>query len=295
MKQSFKNLFKVHLKYIDFLLEKTLFSHQYVKSIKSSGEETEEEIRNIIRSVLPKRFKVTHGYIVSSPNQINEPLISPQVDLLIVDTLVPHSLFAIDKAENGSEMVPIEAVVGVFEIKRTINSECLANHDKKTGALYHLRKVIDSVGIIKTNQDSYLPGGIVLGKTINGGISSNPIIGIIGLEADNSLYDNEKIQGILSCDGKDVLPELDILASLGDFVLATQNPENEKHFQPIPVRETGVLYRYRSWKPESLEQKKLYRAAILSFVLGFVLIYLSRTGGKLNSLENYFFNESLKK
>jgi hypothetical protein len=79
-KPTYQDLFDLHIKHIETILHKTYVLHQYTKNIQASGGAIEVEIRKLLRAVLPKRFHVTHGYIVKAENQASEPVISPQVD-----------------------------------------------------------------------------------------------------------------------------------------------------------------------------------------------------------------------
>jgi hypothetical protein len=102
---SYRDIFKVNLKYIEYLLEKTSLSRSYIHNINITGDEVEREVRLLLRNLLPQRFQVTHGYIISAENIIDEPSVSPQVDVIIVDTLVPHSIFVIDQ-DSGMQIFP---------------------------------------------------------------------------------------------------------------------------------------------------------------------------------------------
>ena len=92
---SFKDIFNLNLKYIEYIIEKSQLSHQYLKNYSLSGSECEMEIRSILSNIIPSRFHVTHGYIISADSRKTEPEISPQIDVIIVDTLVPHSIYIV--------------------------------------------------------------------------------------------------------------------------------------------------------------------------------------------------------
>ena len=201
---SYKDLFELNIKYIDYLLAKTLLSQAYLKNIQLTGSEIEFEVRDLLRNLLPKRFHVTNGYIVFAKNVEDEPAVSPQVDVIIVDTLVPHSLFIVDN-QSGMEIVPVEAVVGIFEVKRTLNKRSLVGTKNEKGAIDHLNDICRSVEIRNDNQERYLPGGIlapIIGsesynpnqydpyrefsrlypEIYHAAYFSNPIVGIIGID-----------------------------------------------------------------------------------------------------------------
>ena len=131
-------------------------------------------IRKFLREVIGERFKITHGYIYSPQHK----KLSPQIDIIITDKLVPHVLKRFDHLDN-LEIVPVEAVVAIFEVKRTLRATSL----KSAGE--HLEKIFMDVPLSKERTERYLPGGIKIqsgnGVSINGGLSSNPLIGVIGL------------------------------------------------------------------------------------------------------------------
>lgn len=183
-------------------------SHQYLKNINHSGYEVEAHIRELIGSVLPDRFKVTHEYIISAPNAQDEPSVSPQVDVMIVDTMVPHLIFALDGA-NKIEVVPVEAVVGIFEIKRTLNKASLVE------AVQHLKNIVASVNVTKTNATRYLPGGFEISNSLTGGHYNNPISGILAVNYDIDLRDSKKSAYI-----KNIIEEsscFDLIDIIGSF------------------------------------------------------------------------------
>ena len=82
-KITFKDLFRVNIKYLDYLLEKSYLSHQYFKSIKLSGDQIENEFRKILTGLLPTRYKVTHGYIASATSRKTELVVSGQIDIIV--------------------------------------------------------------------------------------------------------------------------------------------------------------------------------------------------------------------
>jgi hypothetical protein len=135
-----------------------------MRNIDITGDEIEYEVRLLLKNLLPQRFHITHGYIISAVNKQDEPFVSPQVDVIIVDTLVPHSIFVFDK-QSGMEVVPVEAVVGIFEVKRTLNRESLPGTikalgtEEEEGAIKHLRDICEKVGLERIMTTSSFLGG----------------------------------------------------------------------------------------------------------------------------------------
>ena len=70
---TYRDLFELNIKYMDYLIAKTSLSHGYLKNIQVTGAEIEYEVRDLLRNLLPRRFHVTHGYIVSAKNTDDEP------------------------------------------------------------------------------------------------------------------------------------------------------------------------------------------------------------------------------
>jgi len=89
------------------------------------------------------------------------------------------------------EIVPVESVVAIFEIKRTLNKKSLLGNNKEIGAIQHINNIVSKVKISKYNREQYLPGGIKL-NSLKGGYMSNPLLGILGIEHPKSLRKEEE-------------------------------------------------------------------------------------------------------
>lgn len=280
---SFKDLFQVNIKYLTYLLDKSYLSHQYFKNVKFSGDQIENEFRKILSNLLPARYKITYGYIVSSTSAKTEPIISGQIDIIIVDTLVPHSIFIIE--EKGMEVVPLESVVAIFEVKRTITPKIL---DKTLDYLYYIQS---SLNLDKRNSNTYFPAG-VQGLGV---MYANPLIGILSLDHKKYATEEEykKNYGVV-IDKKiksNKMPDFDIWTSLGsNVIMATYEHDNPKKLWAYTLREEGKTYPFL-FKPRLDEG--LSQAYFLSISLGFILFYLSNITGRVANLENYFFNETI--
>lgn len=272
---TFKDLFSCHLKYFDYVASKSIIAHQYTKNISLSGSEVESEIRDIFQQIIPKRFRVTHGYIIAADNKNEEPKISGQVDMMIVDTLVGNAVFQMD-GQNGVEIVPKEAVVGIFEIKRTLTKKAL------TEAIEHLNdNILKRLDISKSDKDRYLPGGVKIGVGLNYESYSNPIVGVIGLKhsakCESFLKEQEK--------NNDKMGLLDFVCSLGGLFFAHVEDNLPKNYKHVHCREKDVTYKYLL-----SDQSKGSQDAILSKVYGYILSYLFNANGRNINADNYFFN-----
>jgi hypothetical protein len=303
---TYRDLFELNIKYMDYLIAKTSLSHGYLKNIQVTGTEIEYEVRDLLRNLLPRRFHVTHGYIVSAKNTDDEPAVSPQVDVIIVDTLVPHSLFMVDQ-QSGMEIVPVEAVVGIFEVKRTLDKDSLLGSKKEKGAIKQLNDVCECVEIHKDNQGRYLPGGIlapIIGsETYNpddynppaaypglyleiyhSAYHSNPIVGIIGVDHAKNTDSVFRKKNKKSDEGD--LGMIDIIFSLRGYMLSIVDAENHAPLLLTARTNDGKKLLYGSPDPS---------ASHPAYALGYVLWYLNLVCGRKFDPNNYFYNKSLFK
>lgn len=285
---TYNDIFHLHKKYLEYILEKSSFSHNYVKNISESGGDIETEIRDIFKKVLPSRFRVTHGYIASSTDITTTPAVSPQVDMIIVDAMVCNSLFKI--SDNGYEIVPIEAVVGVFEIKSRLNKTSLFGTKKKKGAIQHLSDICSSVGISKYDPSEYITSAVEAGKGINGVFNSNPIIGIIGIDHSDSLINSKSGNTLIKLmNTSTVQLDLDIITSFGGIMYGLVNHKPPHNWNIELVRKKGMQYPYGI----RVVDKSTTHIHILARSIGYIIYYLTHTCGKRVPLENYYFNNCI--
>ena len=87
---KYKELVIINIKQLETIRAKSLLAHQYTKNIYESGAIVETEIRSVFSKLLPKRIRVTHGYIAKGVSLDKEPIISPQIDMIFVDQMVPN-------------------------------------------------------------------------------------------------------------------------------------------------------------------------------------------------------------
>jgi hypothetical protein len=282
---TYRDLFEVHLKYVDYVRSKSLLVHQYFQNIAATGSGVEVEVRRILQNLLPSRFKVTHGYIVASPSRTEEPSVSPQTDVIVVDTLVPHSLFVVDDA-HGVELVPVEAVVGVLEVKRTLTKASI--HE----AVVHLRAIRDAVSISKTDPTQYLPGGASVDDSLNAPYHCNPLIGIIGINADEEVVANPSL-AIVEANGiAPLVPDaldLDIVSAFSGIMVATADPAVPQTVTIANPRVVGTLY---PWADLSVREGVEPRA-VFAHTLGFIRAYVGTCCGRAAPADTYFFNSSI--
>lgn len=274
---NYKDILDLHIKYVDYILAKTYLSHQKVRNINLTGSEVESEIRLLFQNLIPERFRVTHGYILYAEDSISMPKLSRQVDFILVDNLVASKLFTLDK-HNGMEIVPVECVVGVFEIKRTLTMDSFAK------AAEHLESIVSAVSIKKDDTLHYLPGGIPLNGLVSG-IHSNPLLGIFSL--DHSLSNDQTTATHLI--HKASFLKLDFIASLSGLLVCPVDTPNSD--EPVNFLVSNIYddpnrhYCY-------LNKQVVSQSTILSRLFGYINAYLANCTGRKINVKNYFFNKN---
>lgn len=277
MKKTYKSLYKSHADFLRYCLEKSHLSHQYLKNIRQSGDDVEWEVREILKQIIPERFKVTHWYIVNAKNDTDEPSISPQCDVIIVDTLVPHRIFTIDY-KNGSEIVPLESVVWILEIKRKLD------HTSLKKAIEQIKRIKETVEIKKDNQEKYIPWGLKLGGALGGGYNNNPLLWILSIDAIKNFSKNEGFQKYI----KNIQDaEIDLIGCFHSFLLATRSDENDSVKTFTVMRPKEVKYRI------IIDLKTEKQEKVMAIILGFISAYIQDTCGRKADANNYFFNKNI--
>jgi len=92
-------------------------------NIKASGDEVEDLIREKISLFLPERYLVKQGHVVNSDGKV-----SNQFDIIIFDRLNTPKFF---ESKNKTVFYPIESVLAVGEIKKTLRKNDLLDFGKK--------------------------------------------------------------------------------------------------------------------------------------------------------------------
>jgi hypothetical protein len=82
------------------------------------GRNEEERVREFLRRVLPKRFSVGSGFVISSKKDLG---VSPQMDVIIFDEIHNAPVFR----EISADVFPVEMVYAVVEVKRVLRKKDL--------------------------------------------------------------------------------------------------------------------------------------------------------------------------
>lgn len=92
-------------------------------NIKSSGDEVEDLIREKISLFLPERFLVKQGHVVNAEGKV-----SNQLDIIIFDRFNTPKFF---ESKDNTVFYPIESVLAIGEIKKTLRPKDLIEFGKK--------------------------------------------------------------------------------------------------------------------------------------------------------------------
>ena len=161
-------------------------------NIKSSGDEVENLIREKISLFLPERYLVKQGHIVNAEGKV-----SNQFDIIIFDRLNTPKFF---ESKNETVFYPIESVLAVGEIKKTLRSKDMIEFGKKIKFL--------KVDMKRTLVENTAFGGQIKDDTL--------LIDMLSMSADrkykNSLFsfifaiDEEKIEDLSISDTNEYMP-----------------------------------------------------------------------------------------
>lgn len=96
---------------------------------KGKGDNREEIVSESLKQVLPNRYSLAHGEVVTSQNEH-----SHEMDVAIIDSSHCPSLLL----ELGHSLIPIETIYGVIEVKSTLTSDELKDAYEK---IHHLKLI----------------------------------------------------------------------------------------------------------------------------------------------------------
>jgi hypothetical protein len=96
------------------------------------GLGNEQSLRDILTDILPRRYGVAKGKVINSSGEM-----SKQLDIIIYDSLNCPVLF-ID--ENKNQIIPVEGVYGVVEVKTSLTSSILTEAFENLFSVYSLHQ-----------------------------------------------------------------------------------------------------------------------------------------------------------
>jgi hypothetical protein len=205
-------------------------------NIRSSGDEVENLIREKISLFLPDRYMVKQGHIINSEGKV-----SNQFDIIIFDRLNTPKFF---ESSNKTVFYPIESVLAVGEIKKTLRSKDPVDFGKK---IKYLKEDMNRRLVVNTAYGNQVKSNTSLADIVN--MPTNR-------RFKNSLFsfifaiDADKIEDLeIDDDSKYIPTDIDVLNygffMLGEVVderiiskIEDENPENTTL---IEVKKPGVI------------------------------------------------------
>jgi hypothetical protein len=152
-------------------------------NIKASGDEVEILIREKISLFLPERYLVKQGHVINSEGKV-----SNQLDIIVFDRFNTPKFF---ETENNTVYYPIESVMAIGEIKKTLKPEDVIEFGKKIKYLKEDMK------------RALIPNSVYGGKLINSIFSD-----IVNMSTDRK-YKNPLFSFIFAIDVENINIKID--------------------------------------------------------------------------------------
>ncbi len=181
----FSELIEVHLKETEAVIAQSALLLQKKESgqsgeLKSAGNLVEKYIRNFINRISPDGLKVTSGYIVS-PETLKAKENLSQHDIILASKATPPIFSIID---DEIEIIPVESMVGIIEIKRKLTSKSLEDAQSQIVNTYE-----NTIKNYRNKNENYSTVSI---SSLKPG-TQTPLFGIIGLTSELSRSDIDSI------------------------------------------------------------------------------------------------------
>jgi hypothetical protein len=110
------------------------------------GEQREQVIRDFLTKYLPKKYAIGTGHVLDPDGNI-----SRQCDIVIYDAFNCPLLLV----EEGYQLFPIEAVLGVIEVKSVINASLIAESAKNIQSVKQLQRYEPVIGGVFAYTSTY--------------------------------------------------------------------------------------------------------------------------------------------
>jgi hypothetical protein len=151
-------------------------NREYSNHMPSKGDVCEATVRKYLRETLGMRYTVSHGIVFDELGQQ-----SKQQDVIIFDDYWGTKLVPKDSGEP--EMLPVESVYAVLEVKKTLSAFELRNSIEKISSFKKLQR--EKVGMQYATPNYYLGSPNTPSDELN---IRNPYFGaIFSFSADRSL------------------------------------------------------------------------------------------------------------
>lgn len=240
------------------IIHESQFYHQNEKNIGGCGSSIENFIQDFLKTILPTRFCIKSGYIVAPSG--NTPIMSPHMDIVITDSLVPDSLLPFS-ASPGLGLIPYESVVGIVEVKRTLTKNSImeaCDHLQKCDFIFEAGKHLDSIAI----------GGLSSPDII--GYKWNPFLSILSVYNQLSPDCQANVEQKLNLQKN---PQISFIASLDGFYIGTT-----KDGSSTVIEDRDQAYSYR----------RSEGTAAIKLLLKHVYFHLRQTTGAWADFNKYW-------
>lgn len=125
----------------------TLIDHPTAK-----GDSSEEVWIEALRTYLPQRYEVRRGFAIDSLGTY-----SKQLDIIIHDRFYTPFILKV----GGHEVVPIESVYAVFEVKQTLCRKNIKEARDRVGSVRNLRRCFKSTPTVPIPRECKIISGLL--------------------------------------------------------------------------------------------------------------------------------------
>ena len=295
---TFNDIYDLYLDKADYAIKMSeifLQKEWWLRNLSETWDVVEIYIRDLLREFLPKsKFRIVTWYITSHQNIENNDQLY-QCDIIIADESVP----SIAILWNWIEIVPVESVCGLLEIKRSLRNSSSKNKQPYKKAIEHINNIVNSTKIDKSKILNTLPGAIKCWWALQSWFRANPLIWIIALK---SWYvKKNSIDKLLD----DILQEIESTNSLIDFVWSLDWTSLMTQLWSDIIAQTSRASNNSRLKvaSDNVRNKNMLdwidttsKSKIFARCIWFISIYLSKTTWFPTSewfYNDYFFNQNV--
>ena len=181
----FSELIEVHIKETEAVIAQSALLLQkrtdgQSGELKSAGNLIENYVRNFIKKISPDGIKVTSGYIVN-PKSFKAKDNLSQHDIILTNKATSPIFSIIDDA---IEIIPVESMVGIIEVKRTLTVKSLKDAQSQILNTYE--------NVIKEYRTKEEDNNTISISSLKPGTLA-PLFGIIGLTSELTIKEINSI------------------------------------------------------------------------------------------------------
>ena len=140
----------------DQALQELLRARQIIRHPTEKGDRTEDIWCDILRSYLPGRYDVRKAFVVDCTGHYSQ-----QIDLVVHDRFYTPLVFTF----GAYEIVPIEAVYAVFEVKQDVRKKHLEAAMEKAASVRRLTPRLAATAQVPRPVPNRILGGLLATET----------------------------------------------------------------------------------------------------------------------------------